>query len=77
MDGLGWQGRRRAPRIRVAARDREIRLPCGHDEAPSTAAGYSIVEAADADAAAALMDGHPHLKLGAIEVLETIELPGR
>ncbi|MET3770019.1 hypothetical protein ABIB15_002723 [Marisediminicola sp. UYEF4] len=43
---------------------------------PSTAAGYSIVEAADADAAATLMDGHPHLKLGTIEVLETIELPG-
>lgn len=47
----------------------------GVSMASSTAAGYSIVEAADADAAAALMVGHPHLKTGTIEVLETIDLP--
>jgi hypothetical protein len=48
----------------------------GASPLPATAAGYSIVDAADADAAVALMDGHPHLKTGTIELLETIELPG-
>lgn len=42
---------------------------------PSTADGYSMIEASDADAAVALMNGHPHLKTGTIEVLETIQLP--
>jgi hypothetical protein len=48
----------------------------GASSSSSDVAGYSIVEAPDADAAAALMDGHPHLKIGTIEVLEAIELPG-
>jgi hypothetical protein len=48
----------------------------GASSADSTVGGYSIVEASDADAAAALMDGHPHLKVGTIEVLEAIDLPG-
>lgn len=48
----------------------------GASTSSSTAVGYSIVEAADADAAAALMGGHPHLKIGTIEVLETIPVPG-
>ncbi|MGR0319879.1 YciI family protein [Agromyces sp. ZXT2-3] len=48
----------------------------GTSSSTSDVAGYSIVEAADADAAAALMDGHPHLEIGTIEVLEAIELPG-
>jgi hypothetical protein len=48
----------------------------GASSSSATVGGYSIVEAADADAAAALMVGHPHLKTGSIEVLETIQLPG-
>jgi hypothetical protein len=48
----------------------------GTSPSSSDVAGYSIIEARDADAAAALMDGHPHLKIGTIEVLETVELPG-
>ncbi|WP_400995149.1 YciI family protein [Agromyces sp. GXQ0307] len=48
----------------------------GASASSSDVAGYSIVEAADADAAAALMDGHPHLKIGTIEVLEALEIPG-
>lgn len=48
----------------------------GTSSSSSDVAGYSIVEAADADATVALMDGHPHLKTGTIEVLEAIELPG-
>ncbi|WP_306232351.1 YciI family protein [Agrococcus beijingensis] len=42
----------------------------------STVAGYSMLDAADADAAAALMQSHPHLKTGTIEVLEALEIPG-
>lgn len=42
----------------------------------TTVGGYSIVEAADADAAAALMEGHPHLENGTILLHETVELPG-
>lgn len=48
----------------------------GAEPSPSSAADYSIVEAPDADAAAALMGGHPHLKIGTIEVLEAVQLPG-
>lgn len=48
----------------------------GASASSSSAAGYSIIEADDADAAAALMDGHPHLKIGTIEILETIEISG-
>lgn len=47
----------------------------GASQSSSTVAGYSIIEAPDADAAAALMNGHPHLKNGTIEVLEPIALP--
>ncbi len=39
--------------------------------------GYSFIEAPDADAAVALLDGHPHLKNGDIEVFETFDMnPG-
>ncbi|MEO5780458.1 MULTISPECIES: hypothetical protein [Arthrobacter] len=39
--------------------------------------GYSFVEAADADAAAALFADHPHLQIGDIEILETVNMsPG-
>ncbi|WP_353813723.1 YciI family protein [Agromyces sp. SYSU T00266] len=48
----------------------------GASASSSDVAGYSIVEAADADAAVALMDAHPHLKVGTIEVLEALEIPG-
>ncbi|MGR2751915.1 hypothetical protein [Agromyces arachidis] len=48
----------------------------GTGPSSSDVAGYSLVDAADADAAAALMEGHPHLKVGTIEVLEALELPG-
>jgi hypothetical protein len=53
-----------------------LRASSGASPSSTTTGGYSIVDAADADAAAALMDGHPHLKNGTIEVLEAIELPG-
>jgi len=42
----------------------------------TTVAGYSIVEAPDADAAAALMEGHPHLEVGTIQLHEALEVPG-
>lgn len=48
----------------------------GSGESSSTVGGYSIIEAADADAAAALLAGHPHLKNGTIELLEAFEIPG-
>lgn len=40
------------------------------------ATGYSIVEAPDADAAAALFSGHPHLANGEIEIHEAFPIPG-
>lgn len=42
----------------------------------TTVAGYSIVEAPDADAAAALMEGHPHLEVDTIRLHEALEVPG-
>lgn len=41
-----------------------------------TVGGYSIIEAADADAAVGLLQGHPHLKRGTIEVYEAFPIPG-
>ncbi len=39
--------------------------------------GYSFIEAADADAAVALLAEHPHLKNGDIELLEAFDMtPG-
>lgn len=38
--------------------------------------GYSLVDAADLDGAVALISGHPHLRLGSINVFETISLQG-
>lgn len=46
-------------------------IPCD-----SKVSGYSFLEAADVDAAAALVADHPHLKNGAIEVLEAYPMPG-
>ena len=48
---------------------------------PSTreVAGYSIIEAADMDAALALAQGHPHLNMPSgctIEVHESLPVPG-
>jgi hypothetical protein len=44
---------------------------------PSKATGYSVVQAANLDAAIALTAGHPHLAYGGgIEVLETVKVPG-
>ncbi|MFC6357292.1 YciI family protein [Luethyella okanaganae] len=48
----------------------------GSGPAESSIAGYSIVEAKDADAAVAVVNGHPHLKNGSIEVHEALEIPG-
>ena len=42
----------------------------------TTAAGYSIIEASDLDAASALMDGHPHLRIGTIQIHEVLAVPG-
>ncbi len=42
----------------------------------TTVGGYSIVEAADVDGAAALMTGHPHLQIGTIRLHEALDVPG-
>jgi hypothetical protein len=45
--------------------------------ADTTIAGFSILQADSADAAAALLDGHPHLGWGGtIELHEALPLPG-
>ena len=38
--------------------------------------GYSILQAADADAVNAVLQGHPHYKVGTIEVLQLLAMPG-
>jgi hypothetical protein len=38
--------------------------------------GYSILQADDSDAVAAVLDGHPHKEVGTIEVLEILPMPG-
>lgn len=48
----------------------------GAGPAASTAVGYSIVEAPDLNAAAALMEGHPHLRIGTIHILQALTVPG-
>lgn len=52
--------------------------PSGTTPSTLQVVGYSIVEAADIDAAIALTDGHPHLAWpgGEIEVHEVMALPG-
>ena len=51
----------------------------GSDGTPISLTGYSIVEAADRDGAAALANGHPYLSEGkgkfAIEVFELMPVP--
>ena len=47
----------------------------GITAATASVAGYSIVEAPDADAAAALFRSHPHLSIGTVEVYETLAVP--
>ena len=51
----------------------------GSTAAPAPSSGYSIVEAADLDAARALTDGHPYLSEGngnfAIDVYELMPVP--
>lgn len=48
----------------------------GAGPAASTAVGYSIVEAPDLNAAAALMEGHPHLRIGTIHLHQVLAIPG-
>ncbi|GAA1964059.1 hypothetical protein GCM10009776_28550 [Microbacterium deminutum] len=48
----------------------------GRADVASTAVGYSILEAHDLDAAAAMMEGHPHLGVGTIHIHETLAVPG-
>jgi hypothetical protein len=50
----------------------------GTTDANTEAAGYSILQADDADSAVALLDGHPHLQMpgASIEVHEALEIPG-
>jgi hypothetical protein len=38
--------------------------------------GYSIIEADDIEAATDLVQGHPHLDEGTIEIYESFQLPG-
>ena len=51
----------------------------GSTGAPVSLSGYSIVEAADLESAAALADGHPYLSEGsgdyAIEIFEMMPVP--
>lgn len=78
QDWMAWAGKAGAALLDMGTPLGNARSvsSSGAEPSPSSAAGYSIVEAPDADAAAALMGGHPHLKIGTIEVLETIQLPG-
>ena len=50
----------------------------GAAEADTEVAGYSILQAADIDAAVGMLDGHPHLQMpgSSIEVHETLEISG-
>lgn len=51
----------------------------GTSESTREVAGYSIIEAADRDAALALAQGHPHLSMPGgceIEVHEALPVPG-
>ncbi|MUL48905.1 hypothetical protein FZI85_20125 [Mycobacterium sp. CBMA293] len=41
-----------------------------------TVGGYSILQAESAEALAPLLEGHPHLQVGTIDVLEFLPLPG-
>jgi hypothetical protein len=38
--------------------------------------GYSVVEAEDTAAVAALLEGHPHAEVGTIDVHELLAIPG-
>ena len=44
--------------------------------ADATLGGYSVLQAESADALAAVLDGHPHLEVGTIDVHECLEVPG-
>jgi YCII-related domain-containing protein len=55
----------------TAARSRDIT-----GDANSVVGGYSIIEADDIEAATDLVQGHPHLDTGTIEIYEEFELPG-
>lgn len=53
--------------------------PAGTSGSDRQVAGYSIIEAADRDAALALAQGHPHLDMPGgceIEVHEALPVPG-
>jgi hypothetical protein len=55
------------------------RVPAGaDDDAGSPVGGFSVLEADSADAAARLLDGHPHLQMpgASIELLEYLPVPG-
>jgi hypothetical protein len=38
--------------------------------------GYSILQAEDAAAVNAILDGHPHSQVGTLEVLQILPMPG-
>ena len=41
-----------------------------------TVGGYSVVDAADDAALSSLLEGHPHLEIGTIDVLPFLAIPG-
>ena len=41
-----------------------------------TISGYSIVQAESREALDALLEGHPHLMVGTLEVYESLPMPG-
>lgn len=50
----------------------------GIGKANATVGGYSLLEAENADAAVALMEGHPHLLMpgASIQVFQQLDIPG-
>ena len=44
--------------------------------ADATLGGYSVLQADSAEAVSSVLEGHPHLQIGTIDVHECLEMPG-
>jgi hypothetical protein len=61
------------------AGSRRVRSDSVSDDSDSTVSGYSVIEAESPDAAAKILEGHPHFHTpgdSSIEVLEFLQIPG-
>lgn len=61
------------------AGSRRVRADAVADSSDSTVSGYSVIEAESPDAAAKILEGHPHFHTPgdvSIEVLEFLQIPG-